>query len=101
MLEDGSVVEDSYLPTANVTIYAVWSDYYTVTFDPAGGELNYGDDYRVNKVAKGSSLHFGYLKAEYPDNSRLFMGWAEEGEEEPLEDQSEYVPQDNITLTAK
>ena len=101
MLEDGSVVEDSYLPTANVTIYAVWSDYYTVTFDPAGGELNYGDDYRVNKVAKGSSLYFGHLKAKYPDDSRLFMGWTVEGEEEPLEDQSEYVPQDNTTLTAK
>ena len=103
MLENGTAFEDVsyYEPTGDVTLYAVWSDYYTVTFDTAGGQLNYGDSHLVHKVAKGDSLHFGYLKAEYPDNSRLFMGWAEEGEEEPLEDQSIYVPQDNITLTAK
>ena len=103
MLEDGTVIEDafSYEPTGNETLYAVWSDYYTVTFDPEGGRLNYGDSHLVHKVAKGDYLYFGHLKAKYPDDSRLFVGWTEKGEEEPLESQSIYVPQDNIILTAK
>ena len=103
MLEDGSIIEDAfyYYPTGNETLYAVWSDYFTVTFDGAGGELNYSGKYRVNKVAVGGRLRFGNLEAEYPDHSRIFLGWTEEGEEELLENQRYYVPQKDITLTAK
>ena len=103
MLEDGSIIEDAfyYYPTGNETLYAVWSDYFTVTFDGAGGELNYGGSYRVNKVAIGGSLFIGNLEADYPDYSRLFLGWTEEGEEELLENQYYYVPERDITLTAK
>lgn len=103
MLEDGSVIESAfyYIPSGNETLYAVWSDYYTVTFDGAGGELNYQGSYRVNKVAVGGSLYFGHLKAGYSDHSRLFLGWTEEGKEELLEDQRYYVPRSDITLTAK
>ena len=100
---DGTLIEDAfyYIPAGNETLFAVWADYYTVTFDGAGGELNYSGNYRVNKVAEGSRFYFGHLKAGYTDNSRIFLGWAEEGKEGLLEDQRYYTPEQDVTLVAE
>lgn len=67
----------------NMTLYAVWDNAYTVTFDPNGGYWEkytgdgsgYDTELRNDKFAQNSEIECGNL--DEPEHStKLFKGWA-------------------------
>lgn len=66
----------SMVPNSNMTVYAVWAEGYTITFDGNGGKQYQGDDAPsrwIKQVVKGSSLD--YFATPWREGY-IFKGWS-------------------------
>ena len=95
-----TVLEGSYVPEKNITLYAKWIKTYTVKFNVNGGKFvndYYGQD-RVVKAGEFLYLNTGtYVatKAGY-----ILTGWTETKNGSTVYTDN-YIPKKNITLYAK
>ena len=65
----------SFSPTQDITLYAKWSEYWTVTLDGNGGHIYEQPDLTEEHiyVPKGEQMHFSpYME---PQNGMAFAGW--------------------------
>ncbi|MDR1939748.1 MAG: InlB B-repeat-containing protein [Clostridiales bacterium] len=89
----GSKINSPYTPTGSITLYAKWTELYTVTFDSTGGS-----GVASQNVRAGSSI-------AKPDNPVLasyrFDGWYESSSYSGSEVTFPYTPTGDITLYAK
>lgn len=90
----------NYVPTDNEVLYAIWSEYYTVTYDPNGGEF-VSDGRKIEYVPIGEPITKvpsgnGWIKRE----GYLLDGWyvQETGE---MADEGAFIPASDVTLMAK
>lgn len=90
----------SYVPGANEVLYAVWSEYYTVTYDPNGGEVTSGRSI-VEYVPVGEPVSEAYNSNNMVKREGYILeGWYVQGTEEIVENGA-FVPGSDITLMAK
>ena len=91
-----------YVPTGDVTLYAVWKEAWTVTLDPNGGNWpgNLTDtEPSAIAIAKGDRLYFGYLLYR---KGYAVVGWStdKDAQEPEFSNQGNYVPTGDVTLYA-
>ena len=91
-----------YVPTGDVTLYAVWTEAWTVTLDPNGGSWpgNLTDtEPSAIAIAKGDRLYFGYLLYR---KGYAVVGWStdKDAQEPEFSNQGNYVPTGDVTLYA-
>ena len=91
-----------YVPTSDVTLYAVWKEAWTVTLDPNGGSWpgNLTDtEPSAIAIAKGDRLYFGYLLYR---KGYAVVGWStdKDAQEPEFSNQGNYVPTGDVTLYA-
>ena len=91
-----------YVPTSDVTLYAVWKEAWTVTLDPNGGNWpgNLTDtEPSAIAIAKGDRLYFGYLLYR---KGYAVVGWStdKDAQEPEFSNQGNYVPTGDVTLYA-
>lgn len=109
MTEAGKLIRKNelykYIPTADETLTAVWSDYYSVEVDYNGPT---GSDYRTRTyyVAQGEKFaNQPYLKSEEYDGKR-FAGWYSEANKRLYNQYGndgvyDYIPMQNDRLVAQ
>ena len=97
---------DTYIPTKDVTLYAVWEDGYTVTFDANGGYLTDRDEsYLMDTVTSVCRKNVEFYQVSFPityakENYR-FLGWCKDKEgKEYLDTRFDVVDKD-MTIYAK
>ena len=90
-------------PNKDVTIYAKWSEGYTITFDANGGKLRYSTgDIQQYKCKKGASF-FRIVEAWNEDPHKMFEGWyldKEKTQSFELDYYGNFVPQSDMTIYA-
>lgn len=88
----------SYTPTADITLYAVWSPAYAITFNGNGGTSS-GNDIVITNVKEGSSLT---LSRTFIRTGYVFLGYALTSSETTatLPYSSSYTPTSDITIYA-
>lgn len=95
---DGDFIADDdlryYIPTRSEVITALWSDYYTVTYDANGGKYNNNNP--TEYVAKGQAISAGFNPTK---TGFEFVGWYEETSGKLVLNGS-YIPQGDVTLVA-
>ncbi|MGL4956813.1 MAG: InlB B-repeat-containing protein [Bacteroidales bacterium] len=94
--------KDSYTPTANVSLYAIWAtaSTYTITFDVNDGG---GTPPAVQSLEKGKSINLptqGAMTA--PSNKPRFLGWTLDrtATTTALDPESVYTPSADVKLYA-
>ena len=108
-LKDGTVTKDIYYytPESNETLTAVWSDYYTITFDYNGGHNKYNmTEYsKVFYIIPGKNIG-NYIVDLEPDMNMYdytLEGWLAPDGEIYMNDAwhiAQYVPSGDETLKA-
>ena len=68
----------TYVPAKDMTLYAVWSEVYHVTFDGNGGTVGYGEDtVQTYKVVRGGYLDEWLVPYAYTtEDGYGFAGWS-------------------------
>ena len=102
-------VGNNYVPINDITVYAKWSESYTITVNANGGSYNSWTDGYVNKetlikkVVKGNAIG-SINKPDKPqdDSNQTFWGWyLDEACTQMVEDLNTYVPTHDIKIYAK
>ena len=102
-------VGNNYVPINDITVYAKWSESYTITVNANGGSYNSWTDGYVNKetlikkVVKGNAIG-SINKPDKPqdDSNQTFWGWyLDEACTQMVEDLNTYVPTQDIKIYAK
>ncbi|MDD3251256.1 MAG: InlB B-repeat-containing protein [Lachnospiraceae bacterium] len=93
----GTVYTGYYKPTDNVTLYAKWSTYYTITMNAGEGSFSNGEKESTKIVVSGKVI--SYLSAPYYAGGN-FLGWYDETLKQRIEP-SVYIPTADMTLYAK
>lgn len=88
----GNKVTFPFTPAANVTLYAKWLNYYTVTFDAKGGDAVEA----ISGILEGTSVSLPAAERE----GFVFLGWFE-NENDAEKVNATYSPAANVTLYAK
>ena len=93
-VDNYSAIDSNYVPSSDVTLFAHWTEvpHYNISF-----ETNGGNTIDSIKVEIGKSI--GELPVP-TKNKYYFLGWYNNSDFDELID-SEYIPNDNITLYAK
>ena len=99
-VKGGSVVyEDYYKPTKSLTLYAHWTQAYTVKFNVNGGTIVDEYDFRDRVVAKGDTIYLYTGDSTATKSGYALVGWTVKGGSAVYKGQ--YKPTKNITLYAK
>ena len=89
---------EHFVPEKDMTIYAIWEDAWTITFDMGEG---YDPDTRMVVSKKGDTL-----KGKYPwingnqISHKVFTGWALDAAGEQMVSEETFIPDGNLTLYA-
>ena len=105
---DGTKTIDlnSYVPTGDVTLYAVWEEGYTVTFDANGGYFADSDDVYIGETVtrifkKNAEIYQVGFPTVYARDKDRFVGWYKDKEcTEPVDTRFDIVDKD-LTIYAK
>ena len=91
---------DYYYPTEDITLYAKWSEYWTVTFEGNGGYLPGGEMQEQYYIPKGEALR--QSKSMDYNEGIIFDGWYLNLEctGEQIDPYS-FIPTSDVTLYAK
>lgn len=89
-------VEAPYIPEEDDTLYAVWGDIFTVTYDANGGT---GEIDSV-EVADGGSLELDDGSTLTPPEGKEFAGWGSTASELTPDVESPITVTDDVTLYA-
>ena len=95
--DSGSDSIYNYVPTQDDRLIAQWASYYTVTFDPNGGEL---DSYMkaTELVVEGRAVTKAYNNVKR--DGYVFAGWKIAGTDIFIQN-NVYVPTGDVTLVAQ
>lgn len=105
---DGTKTIDlnSYVPTGDVTLYAVWEEGYTVTFDGNGGYFADSDDVYIGETVtriskKNAEIYQVGFPTVYARDKDRFVGWYKDKEcTESVDTRFDIVDKD-LTIYAK
>ena len=92
-----------YVPKKDITLYAVWKDAWTITFDSNGANLGSDFDAQVmeEKLAKGSALgKLSYYYFQNGSDNKVILWSTDPKGNGIIRDIENYVPKGNMTLYA-
>ncbi len=96
---------DSFTPSKDTTLYAVWKKMLKVTFDPNGGKFTNGDKTKVEETAEGEEIYVNRYSNDIENGSYTLVGWTEakdgSGRVYSGANYDSYIPTGDVTLYAQ
>lgn len=101
LTEGGELLSENevstYIPQRSETLKAIWSRYYTITFDPNGGSFS-GNSGNPVKVAEGEAVRISKSPVR---TGYTLTGWKVQGKEELVQQYQDFTPESDVTLVAQ